>query len=394
VVDGLDLSRKEMSNEEGFLFSRIDGQTSLEEIVRASGMAQGAALGILTSLQAKGIITWDGAAAVPEDDGRPPWERMQFDPFDLAEDVDLDETIKKKILYLHAKMGELTHYKILGIGRRSEPKEIKRAYFQVSREFHPDTYFRKNLGSYKSRIEAIFKRVGQAYEVLAEEQKRTAYDATLPYEPTAEELEEKRKAQERRVKDERLAEERRQRLLKRSPLAARKAKARKHFKDAQVAMEENNAVAASNSLKLALALDGDNEEYKKALAKVGPEASKIRSEKEYRRAKAAEAMGRYQEALEAYLYAIENNPDEVRALGRAAELLMELNLDLRKALTFARKAQNIEPDEPEHMLTLSRIYEALDMYKNAVRELTRYVQLNPLDERASERLQEMKKKSR
>src|SRR5690606_289083 len=53
------------------------------------------------------------------------------------------------------------------------------AYFQLSKVFHPDTMFRKRLGSYKAKMEAIFKRLTEAYEVLGKKRAREEYDRYL-----------------------------------------------------------------------------------------------------------------------------------------------------------------------------------------------------------------------
>ena len=41
-------------------------------------------------------------------------------------------------------------------------KEIKAAYYRMAPEFHPDRWFRRELGSFKSRLEAIFTRITEA----------------------------------------------------------------------------------------------------------------------------------------------------------------------------------------------------------------------------------------
>ncbi len=395
----LDLKKARLSPEEGFLLSRVDGNTRLEQLVKVSGMPFKKALGAFADLKRKGMITWDGEvpegepAAKQQEPGEDalPWEGMKFDPFELKEEIDLDEATKKKILYYHTTMHDQTHYEILRVGRRAEAKEVKRAYFKVSREFHPDSFFRKNLGSYKQKIEAIFKRVSQAYEVLGNQQKREAYEKTLPYEPTPEEIEAQRQVALQQERAKKLRQERRQRLLKHSPVVARKSKARQHYEDAKAYAQEQDFTKAANSVKLALTLDPNNESYTQLLEEVVPRANEIRAENEFRRGRIEESMGRIEEALACYLRSIEVNPNDAHSLHRAAFLLYELRRDLRRALTFSRKANQLEQDNPESLLILAKPYAELDMKKNAIREYTRYLVLSPLDERAAEDLRELKK---
>jgi curved DNA-binding protein len=62
------------------------------------------------------------------------------------------------------------YYKILGVDRRADVKEIKRAYRKLAVQFHPD----KNPGD--ARAEERFKEINEAYEVLGDPAKRTKYD--------------------------------------------------------------------------------------------------------------------------------------------------------------------------------------------------------------------------
>jgi DnaJ-class molecular chaperone len=59
------------------------------------------------------------------------------------------------------------YYEILGISKTASADEIKRAYRKLAMEHHPD----KHGGD-----DAKFKEIGEAYEVLKDQQKRAAYD--------------------------------------------------------------------------------------------------------------------------------------------------------------------------------------------------------------------------
>lgn len=59
------------------------------------------------------------------------------------------------------------YYKVLGVSRSSDEKEIKSAYRQLALKYHPD----KNPDS-----EEHFKEINEAYEVLGDAEKRAKYD--------------------------------------------------------------------------------------------------------------------------------------------------------------------------------------------------------------------------
>jgi tetratricopeptide (TPR) repeat protein len=97
----------------------------------------------------------------------------------LSEEVDIDERARRKILAIHRDLARLDHYALLGVDRTADRKAIKGAYYDAAALFHPDRYFRKRLGSFKPRLEAIFSRITVAHDTLSDSDKRDEYDAYL-----------------------------------------------------------------------------------------------------------------------------------------------------------------------------------------------------------------------
>lgn len=62
------------------------------------------------------------------------------------------------------------YYKTLGVDKNASAKEIKKAYRKLARQYHPDV----NPGD--ETAEDRFKDINEAYEVLADEEKRKKYD--------------------------------------------------------------------------------------------------------------------------------------------------------------------------------------------------------------------------
>ena len=62
------------------------------------------------------------------------------------------------------------YYDILSVQRNASGDEIKRSYRKLAIKFHPD----KNPDD--PHAEEKFKELGEAYDVLIDEQKRAAYD--------------------------------------------------------------------------------------------------------------------------------------------------------------------------------------------------------------------------
>ncbi|GBG67465.1 hypothetical protein CBR_g600 [Chara braunii] len=64
---------------------------------------------------------------------------------------------------------EKDYYDVLGVGRGADKAEIKSAYRRLARKYHPDV--NKEAGA-----EQRFKEISNAYEVLADDEKRSLYD--------------------------------------------------------------------------------------------------------------------------------------------------------------------------------------------------------------------------
>lgn len=63
------------------------------------------------------------------------------------------------------------HYKTLGLKRSATPEEVKKAYFEMAKKYHPDS-------GDESEVKK-FHEVAEAYKVLSESDTKKAYDLTL-----------------------------------------------------------------------------------------------------------------------------------------------------------------------------------------------------------------------
>ncbi len=61
------------------------------------------------------------------------------------------------------------YYEILGISRTASDEEIKRAYYRLARQYHPDV-------SKEDGATARFKEINEAYQILSDSEKRSLYD--------------------------------------------------------------------------------------------------------------------------------------------------------------------------------------------------------------------------
>ncbi len=66
-------------------------------------------------------------------------------------------------------MAQRDYYEILGVGRSASKDELKSAFRSLARQYHPDV-------SQEADAEEKFKEINEAYAVLSDDQKRSAYD--------------------------------------------------------------------------------------------------------------------------------------------------------------------------------------------------------------------------
>ena len=68
-----------------------------------------------------------------------------------------------------------TYYDILGVDSKAETDELKRAYFFLAKNFHPDRYHSEG-GDLLKRIQNAFTELAQAHETLKNADSREVYD--------------------------------------------------------------------------------------------------------------------------------------------------------------------------------------------------------------------------
>jgi curved DNA-binding protein CbpA len=237
-----------------------------------------------------------------------------FNPADLSEDVDIDPDRRREILYLVASMDGWTHWQVLGLPWNATSDQARDAYREKAKLFHPDRYPGKRLGTYRGRLERIFRRITEARDALGDEEARAAYARrTAPPEEVA-------RAAARQIENDDRARERRARMARTNPLVSRVARVRELVDRGRKAMEEERFADAVRDLLTATAMD--------------PNATEARAlaEQAQKKASAGKARDLWEKA-------------------RAAEL----QNDLDRAQFLAEAAAEAEPGEPRYAVYVARV---------------------------------------
>ncbi len=394
VGASVDITKLPLTQEEGLVVSRILGRrVTAGDLVRESVLTVARAAPVLESLVQKGAVLRVGATRTGQA-GPDPYKGIVFSMVDMSEPADLTEEQRKRILFFDMNLESWSHYKLLGSKRTATPAEVKVAYFRSSKEFHPDAFFRKNLGSYRERLDRIFRAMKAAYDTLLDPAKRAKYDETATIELTPEEeveLEqlaaEKRKAQEAKRRDERTAEHMREARLKRNPMADRIKKARDYMRMAEDAQRANKLDEAANHARLAVGYD----ESLKAKA----EAIVLAAE----RARAASMMKRIRQILTSpsdmrdladELNRVADEVAEVATRANDAALLVEVSTVLMKlkrpvrAAKLAQQGAEVEPRNPRAWEALAEAAHADSKWAILLKATDRWLHLEPGNARAKE----------
>ena len=87
--------------------------------------------------------------------------------------------LRREIIEKFDGLDEATHYVVLGVTQDAEADQIREAYFQLAKVFHPDRASALGLRDVVDKAEEIFTRVSEAHNVLSDDSSRTEYNEKL-----------------------------------------------------------------------------------------------------------------------------------------------------------------------------------------------------------------------
>ena len=212
-----------LTQEEKDLLATIDGKTSSEQLVRSMGVIPEFFWKSLYLFYCLGLIDIKEAEVEEEVTEKkekpkkaPVRKRKKAAPKKKAEEeakveeeekiteevreeeiqpsVEIDEKLKEKISELETlkdRIPKVDFYQILNVSRTASQKEIKKAYFELARKYHPDRFDRDSTAEAREMIEEVFGSITSAFQTLTNEEEKQRYDAKLAKtaEPDRKELE-------------------------------------------------------------------------------------------------------------------------------------------------------------------------------------------------------------
>jgi len=160
-----------LTGEEREILEKVTGADSAEAIMRSLTMPADQFWKSLYLFYCLGVVDLPagpvtGAAAAPGTRSGPAGETADGVPQQIAE-----------VLNLHDLLPSVTHYQLLDIAKTASDEEVKKAYFQLARRFHPDRFDRQVAGDFRTQIDEVFDAINNAYRVLSNKELRRIYDA-------------------------------------------------------------------------------------------------------------------------------------------------------------------------------------------------------------------------
>ena len=447
-----DFRSLDLTAEEGFLLSRIDGRTNVQGLLSLVSWDRQKTFELLESLLRKHLVNFDRAeilAAVngpavapvaPEAASRPPPAAAPaIDRAAMEKVPDLDEERCVEILeWEHRARNAATLYELFGIPDGADVRSVKREYRQLAMKFHPDKFFRKEIGGYRARIDECWKRVQEAYEKLTTPEQKAAYDAEilargprptlapkpaagdapsaasparaatsspekpwmapppppapgsaqadggapaggaqpLPQVPEVEPRPRWESAFERKIKQE---------------VRERLEKAQRHFEQAQVDYKDKKYVSADSNAKMALQFDPKNADYQKWYDSVRPMLEESIVSSVLRKGELAELSHDSKAALEAYEHALSLFPENMAANKAMGTLLASRGENPKRAKECLQRYTAANPKDLDALVAYAKALRIMGMVKNAQRVIEQAKEIDPRDARVVEEAKELKK---
>ena len=170
----------ELTQQDKKILSLVDGKRTIKEIIDSSWMGSFDALKVLYVLWSIGMveeILADDKTA--EKGGEVKTEDAVTLKDILTPPSEEDELLLKRVDEIYSRIGSMTMDELLEVKGKSDGETIKRNYYRLAKEFHPD----RNLGStdpsLKIKLTVIFDAIAKAYKVLKDDRKRDEYFASL-----------------------------------------------------------------------------------------------------------------------------------------------------------------------------------------------------------------------
>jgi curved DNA-binding protein CbpA len=349
-------------------------------------------------------------------------------------DTDLSEVERIKIDRTFDRLQRLNYYEILNLPTQANRAQIKKNYYTVSKEYHPDRYFRRNLGAYKEKLETIFDLITKAYNTLNDDAARAEYDRSLiegefqrgplvhevsfdfgfgapppaaggirvgeqagpladPAGPAGSAASSDGGTQPvRRPTPAPVPEGARPVFMDKlqRQVMERMLKAREYLRIGKEAFEKGQFAIAANNLQMAATFDPNSQEARQLFEKASSRVKEGQAEGHYQRGLQEFMVGNIDNARQYLKMAVDCKPKKGYYYFKLGMLYLDNDQDLRQGIEQLKLAAQYDPQNVEYLSALAKAYEDARMPRNAYREYEKIVTINRGHELAQKALKRLK----
>src|SRR4030042_2559266 len=93
--------------------------------------------------------------------------------------TEVDSVFIEKVEAFFNRLKFIDYYEILGLEKWATHDDIRKAYYTVAKDFHPDKHFYMPSETLKNKLNTIFTQITEAYKILSSSKMRKEYDDSL-----------------------------------------------------------------------------------------------------------------------------------------------------------------------------------------------------------------------
>ncbi len=90
-----------------------------------------------------------------------------------------DGILRERLAAKVAAMRRQDYFELLGVSRKASREEIKRAYFALAKEYHPDKHFGSSSAEVRQLASQIYDLISTAHDTLTDAEERARYEGEL-----------------------------------------------------------------------------------------------------------------------------------------------------------------------------------------------------------------------
>lgn len=370
AVPNVDADRLNLTPDERALFDRVGRAAQIFQLVAGAPHPEAKTIGLLLSLRAKGAIVPARVQRAQSQGGSMPAAGMQ-------EAVDLSEEKKREILDFEIAIETKNHFELFGLKPTATATEVRDAFYELSRKFHPDRFFKRNIGSFRARIEVAFRKLSQAHEVLTDDVKRAAYVKAHPELASAVQKAEPARPAAAPSADDRARAAERAARFSRHPYFATGKRTNELVARAKEHIAKGDYGHAFTDLHMAHQIDAASEEVKRLLNEVRAKNDVARAESELKRGLDVLEQGNEIGALAAFKTAVNIDSRNAKAAFMVAKMMWDRSAEPKDVQPYAQKAADAEPKNPDYHVLLGRVLDAMGSKALAKKHFEEALKLDP-----------------